>query len=327
MRVFVYEYTCAAVAPLPPSLRAEGQAMLAAILDDFNHVPGVEAVTLPGPEDETAFRDLTQAADWTLVIAPEFDGLLVNRCRRVAHAGGRLLGSMLPAIELTADKAALGRLWRWYNVPTPRCFPVRGASALRQFPAVLKPRFGAGSQATCLVQRPEDLFGCLVAVASEEPGGGMLLQPFVAGMPASVAFLLGPNQTVPLAPAAQHLSADGRFHYLGGMLPLTPALAERAVSLGRRAVQPLSGLRGYVGVDLVLGAADDGSEDYAIEINPRLTTSYIGLRALAVANLAELMLRVVSGEAVAPPTWRPGTVHFSSAVAGTGADPDNGNGG
>ncbi len=301
--------------------------MLSAILDDLNRVPGVRAVSLPGFDDEATFRKLCRWADYGLVIAPEFDGLLSNCCTRMLREGRRLLNSLPGASDLTADKYDLARVWRQFGVPTPPCLLLDGSvPAASQFPAVLKPRFGAGSQATCQVRRLADLPACLAAIAPETPGGGMLLQPFAAGAPVSVSFLAGKKQTIPLMPATQCLSADGRFRYLGGTLPLPPALAERAVNLGRRAVQVVPGLRGYIGVDLILGAADDGSEDYAIEINPRLTTSYIGLRALAVDNLAELMLRVVCGEAVAAPTWRPGPVYFSPAVATTATDADNGNG-
>ena len=37
-------------------------------------------------------------------------------------------------------------------------------------------------------------------------------------------------------------------------------------------------------------------EDAVIEINPRLTTSYVGLRTAATSNLAEAMWRVAQGE-------------------------------
>jgi predicted ATP-grasp superfamily ATP-dependent carboligase len=133
------------------------------------------------------------------------------------------------------------------------------------------------------------------------------VQPFIPGRPASVAFLIGPRQTVALAPAWQHLSDDGRFHYRGGSAPMhDDALAERAVHIARRAVEAVPGLGGYVGVDLLLGDAADA----VIEINPRLTTSYVGLRALAADNLMGLLLRVVRGESVAAPRWRPGGVHW-----------------
>ena len=65
---------------------------------------------------------------------------------------------------------------------------------------------------------------------------------------------------------------------------------------------------GYAGVDVVLG--DDG-RDWVIEINPRLTTSYIGLRALAETNLVEVMLRVAEDREPPPIVWRPGTVEFT----------------
>jgi predicted ATP-grasp superfamily ATP-dependent carboligase len=77
-------------------------------------------------------------------------------------------------------------------------------------------------------------------------------------------------------------------------------------------------LLGYAGVDLVLGDAADGSGDYAIEINPRLTTSYIGLRAAAGFNVAEAMVRCATGEAIGELVWKPGRVRFA---AGGGVEP------
>jgi predicted ATP-grasp superfamily ATP-dependent carboligase len=177
---------------------------------------------------------------------------------------------------------------------------------------VCKPRDGAGSQATFLVSNAEDLEAALVLAVAEGWHGVMILQPFVRGQAVSVAFLLGPQQCLPLLPASQHLSEDGRFRYRGGRLPLATDLAKRAVSLGRRAVAAVTGLKGYVGVDLVVGSEMDGSGDRVIEINPRLTTSYVGLRALARGNLAEAMLQLALGKTVSPPEWNPGEIVFDS---------------
>jgi predicted ATP-grasp superfamily ATP-dependent carboligase len=70
-------------------------------------------------------------------------------------------------------------------------------------------------------------------------------------------------------------------------------------------------LQGYVGVDLVLGAAEDASGDHAIEINPRLTTSYIGLRRLSRNNLARAWLDVLRGGDVTV-MWENGMVEFEA---------------
>jgi predicted ATP-grasp superfamily ATP-dependent carboligase len=54
-----------------------------------------------------------------------------------------------------------------------------------------------------------------------------------------------------------------------------------------------------------------------VEINPRLTTSYVGYRKLSQINLAQRMLTGVSGMgsslADVPLTWRPGHVKFNAA--------------
>jgi predicted ATP-grasp superfamily ATP-dependent carboligase len=304
MRVFVYEHTCALVADsAAASLRAEGRAMLFAVLADFRRVPGVEAVTLPAGSGREAFCDLARSAAYSLVIAPEFDGILAERCRWVEEAGGRLLGPSSAAVRVTADKLLTGRHLRAAGVPTPDCAPFPGPVA---FPAVLKPRDGAGSQATFLVRNEADLMFRAERAVGEGWRGEFIVQSYVAGTAASVAFLLGPGRFVPLRPTAQHLSDDGRFRYLGGSTPLPAGLGERAVSLGRRAMEAVAGLSGYVGVDVVLGETDQ-----VIEINPRLTTSYVGLRALAETNLAEAMLRVAEGEAVEP-RWGAGPVRFGA---------------
>jgi predicted ATP-grasp superfamily ATP-dependent carboligase len=94
----------------------------------------------------------------------------------------------------------------------------------------------------------------------------------------------------------QVLSDDGCFRYCGGQLPLPEPPDDRARRLALAAVRTLPKPQGYLGVDLVLGDDPQGHGDAIIEINPRLTTSYVGLRALARENLAGAMLAVARGQ-------------------------------
>jgi predicted ATP-grasp superfamily ATP-dependent carboligase len=139
----------------------------------------------------------------------------------------------------------------------------------------------------------------LAEARTEWPEGDFIVQHQVEGLAASVALLISPTQVIPLRPAWQHLSNDGRFRYEGGSLPLPEPLAIRAAALAQRMVAGTGGLQGFVGVDLVLG--DSG--DFAIEINPRLTTSYVGLRQCCRQNLAEEMLHILRGESIGPLAW------------------------
>lgn len=319
-RVFVYEHCCATGLGRDPSdpahsLFREGRAMRDAVADDFRAVPGVAVATRDGTDrrrEKERFRDAAAGCEWCLVIAPELDGELLRKAEWALEAGCRLLGPSPDAIDAASCKVALARAWEAAGVATPQT--LRLSDWLRvppAFPAVCKPTTGAGSTATFLVRGPDDLEPTLRSAREEGfRETDLLVQEFVPGRPASVAFLVGPAEAVPLLPTFQLLSSDGRFRYRGGELPIPPDLAERAVALGRRAIGCVPGLLGYVGVDLVLGGAEDGSRDFAIEVNPRLTTSYLGLRRLAGVNLAGAMLRVAVGEPVGDRSWKPGRVRF-----------------
>jgi predicted ATP-grasp superfamily ATP-dependent carboligase len=272
----------------------------------------VEIVAVEASQESSVFRNLLRCCDAVLIIAPEFDDLLHQRCHWVEQAGPRLLGPSSKAVRLTGDKLLLARHFENWSIPSPITvgLGVPPFTADMRSPAVCKPRLGAGSQATFFVRDPNELATCPARAQQEGWMGELLLQPFVPGLACSAAFLIGPDAIVALPPCRQHLSDDGRFHFLGGELPLPPDLAERAVALGRRAVSSVPGLNGFVGVDLVLGASTDGVDDAAIEINPRLTTSYVGLRALAEFNLAEAMLHVVRGHCLGNLKWGKGSVVY-----------------
>jgi predicted ATP-grasp superfamily ATP-dependent carboligase len=353
MRVFIYEYICGgglAGHPIPESLAREGWAMLASIVEDFARVEGCEVtVTVDerlvghpleahrierlttGNEHATICRVASQC-DWTLVIAPEFDGILLDRVRWVEESGGRLLGPTSAGVAATADKLECGKLLERTGVAavTGRVVSLNELSADNfpvGFPAVLKPVDGAGSQTTFLIPDRASVRRVLGEAAAEGVGAKVLVQPFMPGIPASVSFLIGPVGAIPLLAGEQLLSNDGRFRYEGGRIPLPQELAARAVALASRSVIAVPGLRGFVGVDLVLGhsalrtpsptphapfAHPHCPGDVVIEINPRLTTSYVGLRALAQCNLAFRLLEVVEGRRPGPIEWRQDTVGFSA---------------
>ena len=102
--------------------------MLSALATDFAALDDIEAVVLLGAdspdvrlpgchvvpvhragEDLAALERWSRQADWTVVIAPEFDELLDTRLELVASCGGRALASPLQLVALAADKHRHGR--------------------------------------------------------------------------------------------------------------------------------------------------------------------------------------------------------------------------
>jgi predicted ATP-grasp superfamily ATP-dependent carboligase len=87
---------------------------------------------------------------------------------------------------------------------------------------------------------------------------------------------------------------DGRFAYHGGSLPAPSRAAEPQL---RTALGAIPGLRGFVGVDFVWDP--EAQRATVLEINPRATTSCVGLtQLLPPGRLAEAWLRVFEPEPV-----------------------------
>ncbi|MBI5757159.1 MAG: ATP-grasp domain-containing protein [Planctomycetales bacterium] len=260
------------------------------------------------------FERLASECDATLIIAPEFRGILAERCRWVEQSGASLLGPSSTAVELCTDKLALSQHLQVAAVPTIDTyeFDVRSPAADLPFPVVIKPRDGAGSQATYQVQNHLELVWLLPSLRNESLLENAIWQPFIRGQALSVGVLIPsatgkPVEALPVC--VQVLSQDGRFHYQGGRVP---ARCERSTEVQRvatAACESVSGLRGYVGVDLVL-PDDPASPPVVVEINPRLTTSYLGYQTLCKDNLAERIL--FPDREAAPLRFREAQVGFAA---------------
>jgi len=255
---------------------------------------------------------LAADADWTIVVAPEFDNQLLSRCLAVEQAGGRLLSPNSPLVALASDKHATAEYLSARGIPVAAGVALAVGESLPvdfDYPAVLKPRFGAGSQGIRWIADAHAIDG-KVSVTSR-------FERYVPGAAASVAALCGPPNgeflgIAPLVPCRQFVDENDGFAYSGGSLPIPQELAARAMRLAARAIATLPQPLGYLGVDLVLGEDRSGMDDTVIEINPRLTTSYVGLRALARSNLAEAMMEVAAGRPVEL-SWHPGPIQFRSS--------------
>lgn len=276
------------------------------------HQAGCQVVEIhSAAEERSHLLRLAAEADGTILIAPETGGVLLNRARLVESAGGRLLSPSSKLIEIAADKQRTCQLLLSRAVPAPSGRTVRpGEPAIPAggslAPAILKPLDGCGSQDVRLLSSDTEVNAALAEI--DRP---MRLESFQAGIAASVALLCGPNDRIALPACRQHLSQDGCFTYLGGSTPLLSDLDRRARRLALAAIDTLPSPLGYLGVDLVLGSEPDGSRDVVIEINPRPTTSYVGLRAACRENLAAAMVAIAAGQP-ATLSFRPEAVEFGA---------------
>lgn len=328
--VFVYEFItgggCWRLDSEPPvgSLLAEGTAMRDSLAKDLAAIDSVDEILLfhdsrlPRPElpkqrlveipgsCELGIELVRFPNRQTILIAPEFDRQLLKLIYLVGE--GILSSPSAAVVELCSNKQDTCDHLRARGIPAPQGISFQEIPNLfdwKFWPAVLKPTDGCGSQGVQIIESFEEL-----NAVDLRSNTGWRLERFHPGLPVSVSLLAGPRGFIALQPCTQHLSDDGRFTYQGGSTPLPVHLAERAKELAIAAAASLPLTKGYLGIDIVLGSAENGSQDVVIEINPRLTTSYLGLRQACEQNLAEAMLKWAAGEPVEL-TWRPQTFEFA----------------
>ena len=323
MRILVHEYASGgglAGEVVPASLAREGSAMRDALVADMAAIgrheivttvdsrfplsapPGVEVVELaPGAAMLDALIASVHAV-W--LIAPETNGCLERLARRVERNGKTLLGPSVSAIRMASDKASLPHRLARRGIRHPETRVLRSgidpAIAAREigYPVIVKPARGAGCEAVRLVRGARELR----QVLADYPSGGapVVLQRYVRGVAASVSLLADGRRAVPLTLNAQHVRTSRRLSYSGGRTPLAHPLARQATEAARQTCEALPGLRGYIGVDVVL----TDREAVVIEVNPRLTTAYLGVRAAVEENVADLALAACMGMLPSPPRVR-----------------------
>ncbi len=320
MKIAVLEHFTSCPTPAAPGLRAEGRAMRDAIVEDLLALPGVTVTVVhrdpsrlalsPGlsgriveGDRESLFRDAVRDAEAALVIAPEEGRLLEGLSRIVEEEKRLLLGPSAASVRLLGDKLATARALAAAGLPTPACeaLPLASAAAslaLRPLPFVVKPRDGCGGLGASLVRRRAEVPAAIRTARLATLRSDLLVQDYVPGSGASVPLIVGAGGSLALGLARQHLRGGGSFVYEGGEIPWPHALRPRAIALARAVAGALAraapGLRGYVGVDLVVSRGGP----HVIEVNPRLTSAYLGLRRVVRGNAAAWIIDAALGRPI-----------------------------
>ena len=281
--------------------------MRLAAAEEFQAVPDVEVVMGLDPRFasdaaawETSMLDgrtetLVAAArrcDVTLLIAPETGGVLEGLVRTLEDEGVPTLNSRPDAVAVCGHKVRLADHLTAAGIRVPESVefdPARSGRPAFDL-AVVKPVDGAGSVETYRVdvdsRRPAQL----------DPSLRWMIQPYQHGNAMSASYLVdGSGEIALLAVGRQEVEViDGRFTYLGGRLPESREFGTREPL---NAVRSVNGLKGFVGVDFV--ASEDGETLTVLEINPRLTTSFVALRRLVdPGTIAEAWLGTGMGRKI-----------------------------
>jgi predicted ATP-grasp superfamily ATP-dependent carboligase len=243
-----------------------------------------------------------ESADAAFVVAPESGHVLQSIVECLETTGTLSLNCQAAGIETASEKAALtNRLQNLgLNFPKTATFSTsdpdeeiaQTVGNMLGFPAVLKPLYGAGCGGLSILENGRQVAAAVDKLKRENAGDQFFVQELISGVPVSVSLISTGTEALPISLNLQKItlaSPVGVSSYDGGAVPFEHPLKETAFSAAKRLVESFGDLRGYVGVDLVLA----GNKVFLMEVNPRLTTSYFGLRKVANFNPAQAIIQAV----------------------------------
>ena len=348
MKILLLEYITAGgfcAQPLPPSLLCEGTLMRDALLADFSEIADVEIfttydtrVSLPKhtsvamPVDVTTnvmelWQKLLHDCDAALLIAPESDGILSQLTQLIESIAVKNLGCKLAAVTLFTDKYSTYQALKEANILT---IPTYTASdflhteffeldpfltCLFNKGCVAKPIDGAGCGDTYFFENASVLRVWLNAPAQISQRDAYIVQPYIAGTPASISMLCKDGKAWLLSCNEQLIEIGLKIsqevgHEFGHELVQKPSILQAPIQykgslvnglmlehvafkqLAETIATTFCDLNGYVGVDVIM------NEDiiYVVEVNPRITSSYIALHESLNVNPAKLILGLADDE-------------------------------
>ncbi len=284
------------------ALAPEGDAMLRALVDDLTAIPGVDVVImrdarmhadLPAtlyPVSSVSdfwaeFRRAVRDADAVWPIAPEQDGMLSRITDEILQAGRVLLGCRPDAVKIATSKRATADVLARAGIAAAPTYVAERSIPPEIGDIVAKQDDGAGCQETLLFHSRAQLHAWL----RNNARAGLVFQPYVHGEARSLSLLCCEGRARLLACNRQNVIVAGdTFKFSGVHVGAVADSGGRYAALADDIARALPGLWGICGVDFI----ETGSGPIVLEVNPRLTTSYAGLRSAIGINPAQLVLEL-----------------------------------
>ena len=275
MKIMVAEY---AVAIGDPDIIGEGCAMLASLASSFDAsghqvryparrpVTGIRGGGVKCTDFERSVEEIARTCDAGIVIAP--DDILTD-LTRIVEENTVNLGCPSESVRKCADKLVCSQILSDSGIAVPEMVDDAGMY-------VIKPRWGCASEGISVV--PEKV----------DPGDGFIVTEFVEGEHLSASLIIG-ETTLPLTVNKQVVEVGAGIGYDGGIVPYHTPRWDEIMDVAASAAHAL-GCRGYVGLDIV-----SGDRLYVVDVNPRPTTSILGIVRVIDHEIGDLLIRARFG--------------------------------
>ena len=277
------------------------------------------------------FTRLVKQSDLVWPIAPEFDSILQKLCQKVESLGKILLTSTSTAVAIAGNKFKTYELLNRHRIAAVPTRMLDDAYSPGEW--MVKPVDGVGCADSYVITNRQDFERVSVRKSS------YIIQPHLQGTKTSLSCLFKQGSAWLVCANLQRFEFINQQYHLSEIVVnhhpdpglYRPLIAEIARALPE--------LWGYVGIDLIesdhygifhspvdyaggtaprmgevelrpelqsrtatVGDSGAITETWVLEINPRLTTSFVGIYEALGINIAEVVLQLLHGEPILSPT-------------------------
>lgn len=215
--------------------------------------------------------------DSFLLVAPESDNISEEITKILEQKGISNLGSSSNTINKAADK------WIFYKnfsdiikIPESRLIDDNLHCLTENiFPAVVKARYSAGSELKIVKNKSDFLTYFNKVLKYQLMKRDYIIQKIIPGTAGSISVISINNKAEILSVNKQFINKEN-FSYQGGIINYQFKNTEKLNYALDKIKNRYPGLKGYFGIDFIY----NNGEYYFLEINPRFTSSIIGIAEL-----------------------------------------------
>jgi predicted ATP-grasp superfamily ATP-dependent carboligase len=316
---------------IPNSLFCEGFGMLRAITTDFKTLGfevvtfldyraaflsrflGADIIKNIKPRDNfhKLFKKTIKDCNYAFIIAPETSNILYELSEFVKKYDKELLSTNLKCISQCSSKINTYNFFQMNRIPTPKTYKIPFKRKILDLefiiqkfkvlnkPIIIKPEDGVGAESIFYFERHDQIYN-FFKIPNEkiEQGRNYILQEYIEGSALSLSLIGYPQlplssnyNPIILSINSQDIvirTQDLNSTYYGGTTPIKNSGESTKLLTNSFQKVDFSEFSGYFGIDFI--RTMDPSF-FFIEINPRLTTSYLGVRNVLNYNCAELIYK------------------------------------
>ncbi len=270
-------------------------------IDNYRSFLNVDEVKIVTQERSLHYTLETLDPDAILIIAPEVSHILYNLRKLAEQLEIPLLDSSSKATKIASNKVQTEDILKKRGISVPETVICEISDDLEYikesleeigYPLIFKPIDGVGCGGLSLVMQEKQISKAILDIQLNSTQNRFIVQKYIEGTPASINCISNGKYALPVSFNAQFItfnSFNGKSEYEGGFTPFHHELEEKAKKVVMRFPDYFPGLLGYFGVDLIFTK----DEVVFIEINPRITTSYIGAKAAIQENIMNLVIKAV----------------------------------